>query len=100
MLYAAIDIHKHAFQAAVLDHDSGQVVEERFSADRASLARWAEPWRGRVETVAIEATTGWRWVWANSLCVASRCGWPSRYRLGRCSAGAGARRRIGSTISR
>jgi transposase len=63
MLYAAIDIHKQAFQAAVLDPDSGEVVEERFSADRESLARWAEPWRGRVGVVAIEATTGWRWVW-------------------------------------
>ena len=63
MLYAAIDIHKHAFQAAVLDPESGEVVEERFSADRESLARWAEPWRDRVVAVAIEATTGWRWVW-------------------------------------
>jgi len=63
MLYAAIDIHKHAFQAAVLDPESGEVVEERFSADRDSLARWAEPWQGRVAAVAIEATTGWRWVW-------------------------------------
>ncbi|MEK6274363.1 MAG: transposase [Actinomycetota bacterium] len=63
MLYAAIDIHKHAFQAAVLDPESGEVVEQRFSADRDSLARWAEQWRGRVAAVAIEATTGWRWVW-------------------------------------
>src|SRR5436189_311006 len=63
MLYAAIDIHTHAFQAAVLDPDSGEVVEERFAADRDGLARWAEQWRGRVEAVAIEATTGWRWVW-------------------------------------
>ena len=63
MLNAAIDIHKHVFQAAVLDADSGQVVEERFPADRESLDRWAEPWRGRVGAVAIEATTGWRWVW-------------------------------------
>src|SRR3989454_12221696 len=63
MLYAAIDIHQEAFQAAVLDSDSGEVVEERFAADRESLARWAEPWRGRVAAVAIEATTGWRWVW-------------------------------------
>src|SRR6266540_6679388 len=63
MLYAAIDIHKHAFQAAVLDAGSGEVVEDRFAADRESLARWAEPWRGRVAAVAIEATTGWRWVW-------------------------------------
>ena len=63
MLYAAIDIHKQAFQAAVLDPDSGQVVEERFSADRESLGRWADGCRGRVGVVAIEATTGWRWVW-------------------------------------
>src|SRR2546426_10015682 len=48
MLYAAIDIHKCAFQAAVLDPESGEVVEERFAADRDSLARWAEPWRGRL----------------------------------------------------
>jgi transposase len=47
----------------VLDADSGEVVEERFSADRESLAGWAEQWRSRVEAVVIEATTGWRWVW-------------------------------------
>jgi transposase len=63
VLYAAIDIHKHVFQAAVLDPESGEVVEERFSADRESLGRWAERWRDRVAAVAIEATTGWRWVW-------------------------------------
>jgi hypothetical protein len=60
--YAAIDIHKHVFQAAVLDPESGEVREERFSADRDSLCRWAQGWRGRVAAVAIEATTGWRWV--------------------------------------
>ncbi len=54
MVYAAIDIHKHSFQAAVLDPESGEVVEERFSADRDSLARWAEPWRRRVAAVAID----------------------------------------------
>jgi hypothetical protein len=50
-MYAAIDIHKHAFQAAVLDPETGDVAEERFSADRESLARWAEQWQGRVETL-------------------------------------------------
>lgn len=63
MLYAAIDIHKHAFQAAVLDPQSGEVIEQRFSADRESLERWALEGRGQVVAVAIEATTGWRWVW-------------------------------------
>jgi transposase len=63
LLYAAIDIHKHVFQAAVFDPESGEVVEQRFSADRESLRRWSDRWRGRLTAVAIEATTGWRWVW-------------------------------------
>jgi transposase len=63
MLYAAIDIHKHVFQAAVFDPESGEVVEKRFSADREGLRGWCDLWRGRVTMIAIEATTGWRWVW-------------------------------------
>jgi hypothetical protein len=43
LLYAAIDIHKQAFQAAVLDPESGEVVEERFSADRWPLRNLSRP---------------------------------------------------------
>jgi hypothetical protein len=96
VLYAAIDIHKHAFQAAVFDPESGEVTEARFSADCESLARWAEEWRDRVSAVAIEATTGWRWVWRELVSLASTCGWPSRCRRAVRSAVAGARRPIGS----
>jgi hypothetical protein len=46
MLCAAIDIRKHAFQAAVFDSESGEVVQETFSADRESLRRWSDRWRG------------------------------------------------------
>ena len=58
MLYAAIDIHKHVFQAAVLDSASGEVVEARFPATREALAAWAGEWDGRLVAVAIEATCG------------------------------------------
>jgi alkanesulfonate monooxygenase SsuD/methylene tetrahydromethanopterin reductase-like flavin-dependent oxidoreductase (luciferase family) len=51
------------FQAAVFDPEGGEVAEERFSADRESLGRSSDQWRGRVVVVAIEPTTGWRWVW-------------------------------------
>jgi hypothetical protein len=61
MLYAMIDIHKHVFQAAVLDPESGELVEERFAASREALGEWAMRWQGRLVAVAIEATTGWRW---------------------------------------
>ncbi len=63
MLYAAIDIHKRMFHAAVLDLGSGETVERRFAATREELNNWAMPLQGRLVAVAIEATTGWRWVW-------------------------------------
>ena len=62
MLYGAIDIHKHVFQAAVFDPASGEVVEQRFPATRERLGDWAIEWQGRLTAVAIEATSGWRWV--------------------------------------
>src|SRR5207247_449419 len=63
MLYAAIDIHKRMFHAAVLDPGTGETVERRFAATREELNDWAMPLQGRLPAVAIEATTGWRWVW-------------------------------------
>jgi transposase len=63
MLYAAIDVHKHVLQAAVLDPESGELRDARFPATREALRDWAMPLQGRVAAVAIEATSGWRWVW-------------------------------------
>jgi transposase len=62
MLYAAIDIHKHVFQAATLDPESGEVIQRRLPATRDGLAGWASELDGRLIAVAIEATCGWRWV--------------------------------------
>jgi hypothetical protein len=61
MLYAAIDIHKRSFQAAVLDSANGEVSEQRFEASREELRHWAMSLQGAVAAVAIEATSGWRW---------------------------------------
>jgi hypothetical protein len=63
MLYAAIDIHKRTFHAAVLDVETGETAERRFDATREELNEWAMPLQGNLAAVAIEATTGWRWVW-------------------------------------
>jgi transposase len=62
MLYAGIDIHKAVFQAVVLDPDSGELRECRFEPSRERLNDWAIEWKDRLAAVAIEATTGWRWV--------------------------------------
>jgi len=61
-MLAAIDIHKAVFQAAVLDPQDGSLIESRFKNTRAGLIAWVEEQDGKLETVAIEATTGWRWV--------------------------------------
>ena len=63
VLYAALDVHKQVLQAAVLDPVSGELRDARFPATREALREWALPLRGRVVAVAIEATSGWRWVW-------------------------------------
>jgi transposase len=62
MLYAGIDIQKAVFQVVVLDPDSGELSESRFEPSRERLNDWAIEWQGRLAAVAIEATTGWRWV--------------------------------------
>jgi hypothetical protein len=36
-LYAGVDIHKAAFQAVVLDPDSGELCESRFEPSRERL---------------------------------------------------------------
>lgn len=61
-MLAAIDIHKAVFQAAVLDPDGGEITEDRFRASSEARNAWAEKWGNGLEAVALEATTGWRWV--------------------------------------
>lgn len=62
MIYAAIDIHKSTLQVAVLDDSSGHLRQERLEASPQALAAWARRRERRPAAVAIEATTGWRWV--------------------------------------
>lgn len=62
MVMAAIDIGKSVLQAASVEEGSGAVAEARFAADREALARWVDSFAGRLGRVAIEATTGWKWV--------------------------------------
>jgi transposase len=62
MLYAGIGIHKALFRVVVLDPDSGELSESRFEPSRERLTDWAVEWKGRLAAVAVEATTGWRWV--------------------------------------
>jgi transposase len=63
MVYAALDIHKQTLHGAVFDNESGELSDSRFAATREALTNWAMPLEGQAVTIAIEATTGWRWIW-------------------------------------
>jgi transposase len=62
MVMAAIDIGKTVLQVAALDTSSGVTWEGRLPADRDSLGVWVDGFEGRLGRVAIEATTGWKWI--------------------------------------
>jgi transposase len=62
MKYGALDVHKSVLQAAVIDAGSGELAEQRLAATVDALDEWAMRWRGELVAVAVEATTGWRWV--------------------------------------
>src|SRR5215217_8601239 len=58
-----LDQHRAQITADWLDTDSGEVTRARVApADRAGVRRFLERFGGRELEVALEATTGWRFV--------------------------------------
>jgi transposase len=63
-----LDQHRAQITAEWLDTDTGEVMRSRIApAHRASVRRFCEQFRGSEVEVALEATTGWRFV-ADELC--------------------------------
>src|SRR3954453_20617573 len=58
-----LDQHRAQITADWLDTDSGEVTRARVApADRAGVRQFLERFAGRELEVALEATTGWRFV--------------------------------------
>src|SRR5439155_7885912 len=58
-----LDQHRGQITGEWIDNDSGQVQRTRVApADRAAVRKFFERFRGRELEVALEATTGWRFV--------------------------------------
>ena len=58
-----LDQHRAQITADWLDTETGEVSRRRTSpAHRAGVRRFCEQFRGRELEVALEATTGWRFV--------------------------------------
>ncbi len=58
-----LDQHRAQITAEWIDTETGEVSRQRVApAHRAGVRRFAERFRGRELEVALEATTGWRFV--------------------------------------
>ena len=58
-----LDQHRGQITAEWIDTETGEVQRTRVApADRARVRAWLERFRGRELEVALEATTGWRFV--------------------------------------
>jgi hypothetical protein len=58
-----LDQHRAQITAEWLDTETGEVTRRRISpAHRAGVRRFCEEFRGQELEVALEATTGWRFV--------------------------------------
>jgi len=77
-----LDQHRAQITAEWIDTSTGEVSRRRVApADRAGVRRFAEHFRGRELEVALEATTGWRFVVEEFQAIGARvCTWPSRQR--------------------
>ena len=63
MIVMAFDQHREQITFDALDTASGEVSRGRIRpADRLGFRDWLERWEGQELEVAVEATTGWRFL--------------------------------------
>ena len=76
-----LDQHRAQITAEWIDTTTGEMSRGRVApADRAGVRRFLERFAGEQLEVALEATTGWRFVVEELRASARRCIWPSRRR--------------------
>ena len=93
-----LDQHRGQITGEWIDTDTGEVQRARVApADRAHVRKWLSRFRGRELEVALEATTGWRFVVEELGGSVRWCTWPSRRRRRGSEARRSARRAIART---
>jgi transposase len=95
-----LDQHRAQITAEWLDTSTGELGRTRVApADRDGVQGFAGRFRGQELEVALEATTGWRFVVEEFAAIGARvaCTWPSRPRQRRVAGPRSAPRAIGPT---
>ena len=76
-----LDQHRGQITGEWIDTDTGEVRRTRVApADRVAVRKWLSRFGGRELEVALEATTGWRFVVRSCSASVPWCIWPSRRR--------------------
>ena len=93
-----LDQHRAQITAEWLDTSTGELSRTRIApADRAGVRAFAARFRGEELEVALEATTGWRFVVEELQATGAACISPSRRRPPRAAGPRSARRAIART---
>jgi len=61
-LYAAIDLHANNSVLVVIDEDDKIVHEQRYPNDLARILPQLEPYKERIQAIAVESTYNWYWL--------------------------------------
>src|SRR3954469_1212631 len=62
-ILAGFDVHRAQITFDALNTETGEVVRGRLRADREALGEWAGQFAGEHVQVAVEACTGWLFVY-------------------------------------
>ena len=62
-IVAGFDVHRAQITFDALDTDSGEVMRGRIDATPAAVTCWVKRYAGREIDVAVEACTGWLFVY-------------------------------------
>ena len=93
-----LDQHRAQITAEWIDTATGEISRARVApADRAGVRQFLGRFAGQELEVALEATTGWRFVVEELQRSARACIWPSRRRPRPCEGTRSARRPTGRT---
>ena len=93
-----LDQHRGQITGEWIDTETGEVQRTRVvPADRGAVRKFLSRFRGRELEVALEATTGWRFLVEELRVLVPWCTWPSRRRPPTCGGRRSARRAIART---
>ena len=61
-LMAGLDLHSNNIRAGIVDLNGTRLVEKKLDCELPTVLRFLEPYKSRLDTVAVESTFNWYWL--------------------------------------